>query len=64
MADEEMKRVKELIAKKDEIEKEIKEFQEVLESVNIYILYRARFLHIYFIISGIFLTAKRCRNGW
>ncbi|XP_031568491.1 26S proteasome non-ATPase regulatory subunit 9-like [Actinia tenebrosa] len=32
MADGDVKRVKELIAKKDEIEKQIKEFQEVLES--------------------------------
>lgn len=36
MADVEMKRVKELMSKKDEIEKEIKEFQEILNSVRNY----------------------------
>ena len=34
MADETTKKVKELMAKKDAIEKEIKEFQEVLDSVR------------------------------
>ena len=34
MADEITKKVKELMAKKDAIEKEIKEFQEVLDSVS------------------------------
>lgn len=58
-----MKRVKELIAKKDEIEKEIKEFQEVLESVGNNIDNRSRFMHIFYYM-GYFLTAKRCGNGW
>lgn len=34
MADVPMQKVKDLIAKKDAIEKEIKEFQDVLESVS------------------------------
>lgn len=34
MADVSMKKVKDLIAKKDAIEKEIKEFQDVLDSVR------------------------------
>lgn len=34
MADVSMQKVKDLIAKKDAIEKEIKEFQDVLESVS------------------------------
>jgi len=34
MADVSMKKVKDLMAKKDAIEKEIKEFQDVLESVS------------------------------
>ena len=34
MADKTTKKVKELMAKKDAIEKEIKEFQEVLDSVR------------------------------
>ena len=39
MADEAMKKVKELMAKKDAIEKEIKEFQDVLDSVSPYYEY-------------------------
>ena len=35
MADVSMKKVKDLMAKKDAIEKEIKEFQEVLDSVSL-----------------------------
>jgi len=34
MADVSMQKVKDLMAKKDAIEKEIKEFQDVLESVS------------------------------
>ena len=34
MADVSMRKVKDLMAKKDAIEKEIKEFQDVLESVS------------------------------
>ena len=34
-----MKKVKDLMAKKDAIEKEIKEFQDVLDSVSPYFIY-------------------------
>ena len=43
MADEEVKRVKDLMAKKNSIEEEIKELNEVLESVSLNYLLLAHF---------------------
>lgn len=45
MADVSMKKVKDLMAKKDAIEKEIKEFQEVLDSVSLSSSILKFFLH-------------------
>ena len=60
-----MKKVKDLMAKKDAIEKEIKEFQEVLDSVSL--SSSIFFLHLIFLRRDITLfvyyTAKGSRDA-
>ena len=65
MADVSMKKVKDLMAKKGAIEKEIKEFQEVLDSVSL--SSSIFFLHLIFLRRDITLfvyyTAKGSRDA-
>lgn len=62
MADDvEMKRVKQLMSKKDEIEKEIKQFKDILDSVRILLI--VMFFLLYFCDNLVCLSAKRCRYG-
>ena len=65
MADEEVKRVKDLMAKKNSIEEEIKELNEVLESVSLNYLLLAHFYCNCYIFSSCFhfynnLTSVHC----
>lgn len=65
MADVSMKKVKDLMAKKDAIEKEIKEFQEVLDSVSLsssifflYLIFLRRDITLF-----VYYTAKGSRDA-
>jgi IS4 transposase len=59
MADVEMKRVKELIAKKDAIENEIKELKEVLESVRTCSYQKDELFYLVTILLLIFFCSKK-----